>query len=167
MDKISTRIEFRRRRRDALHKSSQEKRVRQLALRIIRPSHKKIAIYKSVHSEFPTDKLIHEIISKGKSVYLPVVKRYNKILTFKLGRQVLSINRMDIVFTPLVAFDQDAFRLGQGGGYYDRAFARYIKSNRKVGLAFREQFCNFSLKFDDFDQKLDTVLTADQRLLAR
>jgi 5-formyltetrahydrofolate cyclo-ligase len=44
----------------------------------------------------------------------------------------------DIILTPLVAFDHRLDRLGQGAGYYDRAFARFPDAWR-VGVAWSVQ----------------------------
>jgi len=40
----------------------------------------------------------------------------------------------DVVLTPLVAFDGRGHRLGMGGGYYDRYFAR-TPTKRRIGIA--------------------------------
>ncbi len=48
-------------------------------------------------------------------------------------------DRIDVVITPLVAFDARGFRLGMGGGFYDRFFARHPEAWRVgVGHAFQQ-----------------------------
>jgi 5-formyltetrahydrofolate cyclo-ligase len=66
----------------------------------------------------------------------------------------------DIVLVPLLAFDGQGYRLGYGGGFYDRTLARLraIKPAVAVGVAYDE------LKVDavphlHYDQPLDWVLT--------
>ena len=52
--------------------------------------------------------------------------------------------RLDVVLTPLVAFDGSGTRIGMGGGYYDRCFsflkqrARWIRP-RLIGIAYEFQ----------------------------
>jgi 5-formyltetrahydrofolate cyclo-ligase len=52
--------------------------------------------------------------------------------------------RLDLVLTPLVAYDAERRRIGMGGGYYDRTFA-FLKNRtlmfkpKLVGLAFNCQ----------------------------
>jgi 5-formyltetrahydrofolate cyclo-ligase len=66
----------------------------------------------------------------------------------------------DVVLVPLLAFDSDGYRLGYGGGFYDRTLLRLraAKPVVAVGIAYDE------LKVDavphlDYDQRLDWVLT--------
>ena len=58
----------------------------------------------------------------------------------------------------------EGFRLGYGGGFYDRTFAKLKKLNLKfysVGFAFDDQKQN-TLPREIFDYKLDFVLTEKQ-----
>lgn len=66
----------------------------------------------------------------------------------------------DMLLIPLVAFDRSGFRLGYGGGYYDRALER-LRQKRDVvavGIAFDEQMVD-SIPREPHDQPLDRVLT--------
>jgi 5-formyltetrahydrofolate cyclo-ligase len=55
--------------------------------------------------------------------------------------EIVSPKDIDVVITPLVAFDEDRNRIGMGGGYFDRCFAflkhrRHWKRPKLIGVAF-------------------------------
>ena len=61
---------------------------------------------------------------------------------------------------PLVGFDKYKFRLGYGGGYYDR-YIQKIKKIKKVltiGMAFSFQEVT-KLPINEHDKKLDFIFT--------
>ncbi|MFX5465008.1 5-formyltetrahydrofolate cyclo-ligase, partial [Acinetobacter baumannii] len=41
-------------------------------------------------------------------------------ITEPRGEQILPASAIDLVFAPLLVFDQKGYRLGYGKGYYDR-----------------------------------------------
>ena len=107
-----------------------------------------IALYLANDGELDPTLFIKWCWQHNKSVYLPVlhpftaghllflhyqpssVMQKNKygILEPKLDvRLIKSINDIDIIFTPLVAFDQTGNRLGMGGGFYDRTLSTWFK----------------------------------------
>jgi len=63
---------------------------------------------------------------------------------------------------PLLAFDGEGYRLGYGGGYYDRTLAALRAGNGKkpvaVGVAYGAQQCDHVPRHDG-DQFLDLVVT--------
>ena len=65
-----------------------------------------------------------------------------------------------IVIAPLLAFDRQGGRLGQGGGHYDRTLAnlRRMKSVFVVGLAYAGQEVE-EIPMEPHDQRLDAILT--------
>lgn len=65
----------------------------------------------------------------------------------------------DIVITPLLAFDAQGYRLGYGGGFYDRTIAK-LKANgtRFLGFAYSEQELML-IPRDQYDQPLEAVIT--------
>ena len=65
--------------------------------------------------------------------------------------------RPDIVLTPLVAFDGNLMRLGQGAGHYDRALS-VLERATTVGIAWSVQQSD-ALPADPWDMPLDAVLT--------
>ena len=117
-----------------------------------------IALYLANDGELDPMLFIQWCWQHNKNVYLPVlhpfssghllflhyqpssIMQQNKygILEPKLDvRLIKNVNDIDIIFTPLVAFDQTGNRLGMGGGFYDRTlstwFKRYcLESNESV-----------------------------------
>ena len=66
----------------------------------------------------------------------------------------------DVVLVPLLAYDARGYRVGYGGGFYDRTLAklRAKKPVIAVGLAFDEQKVD-AVAHDGYNQRLDWVLT--------
>ncbi len=64
-----------------------------------------------------------------------------------------------LVLVPLLAFNESGFRLGYGGGFYDKYFSsQEEKDIIKVGLGFSFQKAN-QIPIESHDQKLDWILT--------
>jgi 5-formyltetrahydrofolate cyclo-ligase len=71
----------------------------------------------------------------------------------------------DILLVPLVAFDSEGYRLGRGGGFYDRTIAE-LKAQRPlvtVGLAFAAQHM-LRVPREPHDQRLDWIVTEEGAL---
>lgn len=66
----------------------------------------------------------------------------------------------DILLVPLLAFDDEGYRLGYGGGFYDRTLEKLRggKEPLAVGLAFAAQYVE-SLPSGMHDEKLDLIAT--------
>ncbi|MET0638965.1 MAG: 5-formyltetrahydrofolate cyclo-ligase [Hyphomicrobium sp.] len=66
----------------------------------------------------------------------------------------------DVVLVPLLAFDRRGYRLGYGGGFYDRTLRRLrkLKPVTAVGIAYDEQKVD-AVPAESYDEKLDWVLT--------
>jgi 5-formyltetrahydrofolate cyclo-ligase len=67
----------------------------------------------------------------------------------------------DMVITPLLAFDLKGYRVGYGGGYYDRYFAQLPANVLKVGLSFFTSVEGID-DLDEFDIPLDFCITPDR-----
>jgi 5-formyltetrahydrofolate cyclo-ligase len=65
-----------------------------------------------------------------------------------------------VVIVPLLAFDPRGFRLGYGGGFYDRTLQglRAKGPVLAIGFAFAAQEVD-AVPTDDFDQRLDLIVT--------
>ena len=63
----------------------------------------------------------------------------------------------DVLLVPLLAFDPHGYRLGYGGGYYDRTLAA-LPNARAIGIAYAGQRMDF-LPHDAHDYPLHAVLT--------
>ena len=65
-----------------------------------------------------------------------------------------------ILIVPLAAFDPSGYRLGYGGGFYDRTLERLCRKGpvTAIGFAYDIQMCQ-SVPREDTDQKLDLLVT--------
>ena len=61
-----------------------------------------------------------------------------------------------ICITPALAFDNDGFRIGYGGGYYDRFLSAY--PGISIGVAYDEMIYD-ELPRDKFDLSVDIIIT--------
>lgn len=146
----------------ALEQSRAEKIVTQKALNLITQHQaQNIAIYLSFDGEISTRLLIEQLWKKGKNVYLPLLHPFCKghllfvhysqqtlLMPNQFGilepplnvQEILPTEKLDIIFTPLVAFDKQGNRLGMGGGFYDRTLQDWRSKNFiPVGLAHQCQ----------------------------
>lgn len=69
----------------------------------------------------------------------------------------------DLMLIPLLAYDNYGYRLGYGGGFYDRTIFNFKKNIGKkiftIGLAFSGQKYSGRLPIEKNDEKIDSVLT--------
>jgi 5-formyltetrahydrofolate cyclo-ligase len=63
----------------------------------------------------------------------------------------------DILLVPLLAYDDQGYRLGYGGGYYDRTLAMFAGA-RAIGIAYARQRMDI-LPRDAHDCRLNAILT--------
>lgn len=143
-----------------------------------------IAFYQATNGEADPRLLLNHALSLGKHCYLPVLhpikhnsmwfmpyKKGTKLIPNQFGilePEVISHElapawALQLVFTPLVAFDLQGNRLGMGGGYYDRSFAFIKEAHFKpkpflVGLAYEFQKVE-KLTANSWDIPLNTVVT--------
>ena len=166
----------------ALQQQQAEDSITQQALALIEAQNAQhIALYVSFDGEISTEKLIKTLWAQDKHVYLPVLHPFNpnhllflrylpdtSMLKNKFGiwepklnvQNVLPLDELDILFTPLVAFDKQGNRLGMGGGFYDRTLQHWQKSPFiPVGLAHQCQQVE-QLPTEAWDVPLHQILVA-------
>jgi len=143
-----------------------------------------VAAYLPNDGELDPSPLMGLAWAMGKRVYLPVLShlRSDHLLfapyapgdvlrknRFGIPEPVVSLRHMidvkalDLVLTPLVAFDEQGSRLGMGGGFYDRSFAflrrrRHWLKPHLVGMAYDFQRVG-SLPRQPWDVPLQGVVT--------
>lgn len=136
-----------------------------------------IFAYFSVGSEADTLRIIEYALSDGKDVAVPKCTDRNGTMDFyfindinnSLKDGMFSLKEPDTAFcvkahgteksfciVPALAIDKDGYRLGYGGGYYDR----YLSSFKGVtaGLCYEECFCE-ELPRDKYDIRLNMIIT--------
>ena len=158
----------------------------QLAQRTARHSlvlqSQRIASYLATDGEIDPYPLMQSLWRLGKTIYLPVLVTfsrqqlwfaefdpsdelaYNRFgIPEPVRRRLIKPSALDLVLTPLVAFDCSGHRIGMGGGYYDRSFAflrrrQHWRKPRLLGLAYELQKQDVIIP-NDWDIPLDAVAT--------
>lgn len=141
-----------------------------------------VALYISVDGEIDTNGVIEWCLARGKKVAVPVLHPFSKgnllflnydkntiMVKNKYGipepelnvQTVIPLDNIDILFTPMVAFDMKGNRLGMGGGYYDRTLQNYHMHKSgpyPVGLALDIQEVE-ALPTEIWDVPLPEIIT--------
>ena len=192
---MKTRQQFRqelRAKRKSLSKHLQQTEAEKLKSLLIKEKRvqnaKHIGVYLSNDGELDLFPFIAWCWKHNIKTYLPVIHPFckghllflhyqqaSKMVINKYGisepkldvSQVLPIQSIDILFTPLVAFDEKGNRLGMGGGYYDRTLAQWYGKKditakpHPIGLAHSCQQVE-SVPSESWDIPLPEIITPNQ-----
>jgi 5-formyltetrahydrofolate cyclo-ligase len=145
-----------------------------------------VALYYSVEKEVDTKGILKNGWSSGKNMFLPKSEPTSKKLTFfevndyeqlRIGafgihepipKKCRKIDKedLDLVIVPGVVFDTRGYRIGYGGGFYDR----FLENNKghhipTLSLAFSFQVIDVHLPIDRFDIPVDQIIT-EEKLIA-
>lgn len=137
-----------------------------------------ISSFVDFRDEISMTAINQSIIDCGKNLLLPYISPETKDMHFysvadlsTLKRNAFGIlepdpnvhvlfdeTQIDCVLTPGVAFDSKGYRLGYGGGFYDRFFSRIEKAIPKIGIAFELQ-CVDDLPVEHYDHPITQLIT--------
>lgn len=142
---------------------------------------RRLACYVAVRQEAGCGDVITAAWSRGREVYLPVLRaRELAFAPYRPGTRMVRNRygipepaadgmdwcrsaRLDVVLLPVVGFDLSGTRLGMGGGYYDRTFRFLLHRQRwhrpwLIGIAYDFQRVD-ALPRRCWDVSLDAVVT--------
>ena len=144
---------------------------------------KNVFIYVSTGNEVRTNYIIEKAMKMGKRVCVPrVIPRvkmeavpinnlnddlqmgFFNIMEPKSNLQPINEKKIDLVIVPGLMFDRKGFRIGYGGGYYDKYIALLTPSCKTIGIAFEAQIAD-ELPVDEHDMSVMTIITENDTII--
>lgn len=139
---------------------------------------KTVFIYHSVGREVDTLRLIRFCLAEGKRVALPVTKSLGE-MDFAVAASLGSLvpgeygipeppdgskeavpEKGDVIIVPALCYDEALYRLGRGGGYYDR----FLSGSPAVSIGLcREKLVFSSIPTEAQDVPVDILVTEKKR----
>ena len=134
------------------------------------------AFWGTMKGEPSTEFLIHELLARGKRVGLPRMLhgRQMEVRQFcpdvpmvpaafgipepSVGCPLIPKKDIDLVLVPALCYDRLGYRLGFGGGYYDRWLEDY--SGLRIGLCRTALLCD-RVPTEPHDTRVDLLITED------
>ena len=136
---------------------------------------KVIASYFSYGDEPETSDLNSAIIESGKVLLLPRIEGENlqwvqwdgmenslkihKKISEPTGEAFQDLQAIDLIVVPALRIDRSGYRLGQGGGYYDRALPQLRAWS--IGLIHADEISSEDLPREEWDIPLNAAATPD------
>jgi 5-formyltetrahydrofolate cyclo-ligase len=132
-----------------------------------------LGVYWPFQAEFDPRLLIDWLIAMGSAVALPAVVDKKGPLEYRAWRPGEALvdgvwnipipEKREIVvpqgvLAPLVGFDRDCYRLGYGGGYFDRTLAALSPRPLAIGVGFELSQLE-TIHPQDFDIPMDLIVT--------
>ncbi len=147
--------------------------IKQIKKRIDFESYQVFGFYMPLGNEVDLRPLMEELINLGKTIVLPKVHDKKQMEFYPIQRidevhvgkyQVLEPNSKEkmpktnikIMFIPGIYFSYDGYRLGFGGGYYDRYLEDY--PHLKIGVCYSYQHIT-SIPTNCHDIPMDDIIT--------
>ena len=138
---------------------------------------KTIATYLSFPHEFQTQELIEQALKDGKKVLIPktypkglmnfvvydpqqLVKTSFGLLEPQGDLEVVDASQIDLIHVPGLAFTTEGYRIGYGGGYYDRYLEHF--SGHTLSTVYPCQIRDFSS--ENHDIPVEEVLIDERNL---
>lgn len=138
------------------------------------PSYQKarrIGIVLSMPHEVDTYKIIEDSLSKNKEIFVPNTDYSSHSMNFKELKDLSTLKKdekgiyyvsenteitddLDLVVVPGVAFREDGYRIGYGGGYFDRFLSNSNAST--LSLLYDFQLTHFEI--ESHDQPVDKLI---------
>jgi 5-formyltetrahydrofolate cyclo-ligase len=153
--------------------------IKHLLPKISNFTSKKIAFYVAIKNEVDPILIIQHCQKLGNIICLPKTNENSLILNFKeykIGDKLIK-NKIyqkllepeiykkniipDIIFVPLVAFDNHCNRIGMGGGFYDATINYLRQKNHSpifIGIGYNWQNCQKITK-EQWDKTLDIIVS--------
>lgn len=143
-----------------------------------------ISAYWPLEEEFDPRPLFAALHCRGHPIGLPVIIGKGQPLLFRRWEPATVLVRGSfrvmtppptapeivprLLLVPLLAFDRAGYRLGYGGGFYDRTIAKLRNAGEAlaVGVAFAALEVP-AVPRDDTDQPLDWIVTEREAIRAR
>ena len=144
---------------------------------------KLLACYLPMHEEVDTWLLIERAWRMKKRIFAPVIEKTSQMKFRELSAEsslerdqygifapqngeYINPRKLDVVLTPLVAFDAENNRIGMGGGYFDRTFSflKYRESlfhPKLIGLGYACQKVD-KIPSNRWDIRLYDVISESQ-----
>jgi len=142
-----------------------------------------LGTYSPIRNEVNTQEIFHSAKSLGKRVGFPVtLTSIRKLLFFEvqdlkelslgafgineppfLEKSLISLDDIDLLVLPGIAFDERGYRVGYGGGYYDRLIGESNFNAVKVAIAFDIQIVE-NLPKEPHDKKVDCIITESRMI---
>ena len=136
-----------------------------------------IATYLSFPHEFQTQELIEQALKDGKKVLIPktypkgrmdfvvydsqqLVKTSFGLLEPQGDLEVVDASQIDLIHVPGLAFTTEGYRIGYGGGYYDRYLEHF--SGHTLSTVYPCQIQDFSP--ENHDIPVQEVLIDERNL---
>jgi 5-formyltetrahydrofolate cyclo-ligase len=132
-----------------------------------------LGVYWPFRAEIDPRPLIDWAVASGREVALPVVVDKRGPLEYRAWRpgeplvdgvwdipvpESGAIVMPRIVLAPLVGFDPECYRLGYGGGYFDRTLAALVPQPLAIGIGYAIQQLE-TIHPQPFDAPMDLIVT--------
>lgn len=136
-----------------------------------------IAVTKSMMFEFATSDILEKGFTEKKRMLLPVVKNKTTMVfvevfedtLYELTKygvlepvdcQAFPLEKVDAIIVPGVIFNTSGYRIGFGGGYYDRILAQYRGKTASLVLSYQ---LKDNWQPDSYDQAVDQIFKVDKK----